>query len=81
MRILIEELVKVKLLVVLFEEFSKEVTVVEILLKVSDTFGELDLFIEPVQYYLAHCICYYLLFMLDSNLYNLLVRMVWFDFI
>jgi len=62
-KILIKELTKVELLIVLAEELPKKVSVLKIFFEVVDPFSELDLFVEPVQYYLAH--------FPYSNLYNL----------
>lgn len=54
--LLIEELIEVELLVVLGEELSEEVAIAEILFEVGDSFGELNLLIEPVENDFAHCV-------------------------
>lgn len=61
-KLLIEEVIEVELLIVLGEEFAEEVTVGEIFLKVSDSFGKLNFFIEPVENDFAHCIGFYYFF-------------------
>jgi hypothetical protein len=61
-KLLIEELIEVELLIVLGKEFAQEVTVGKIFLKVTDSFRELNFFIEPVENDFAHCIGFYYFF-------------------
>jgi hypothetical protein len=45
---------KVKLLTVLGQQLAEKKAVMKILLKVGDSFGQLDLIVEPVQQKLSH---------------------------
>ncbi len=45
---------KVELLTVLGQQLAEKKAVMKILLKVGDSFGQLDLIVEPVQQKLSH---------------------------
>jgi DNA repair protein RadC len=47
MFLLIDKLIKVELLTILREKFTKEKSIMEILLEIIDSFRELDFIIKP----------------------------------